>query len=864
MEDAMKSLLLALALLAVPAAALAQDAPPKGPPGPVTGKVVNLLGNEGTLDERFYRAFYQENGLRDFDKAADLYAEVADAAAKAGNKEMQVKSLLGRGRCLKVAGKKDETRKALQAVLALEPANQEAAGLLASLEGKPGPGEQDEELADRCNSLLQALASNSDYLQACRELALLGDRTLPFLEKALGFRYLSSVEGAARLLATGAIPGGREALLHALADPGVVYSRAICEVVLNAWQLDGQSRDPVADDLPLLEAVARRPEPELRSRVVVRLASADLGGDPRALGILKALSGDAAQEVRLAVISTDWFASYWKEIAPVVTAALRSPSPAERAAAAGSVKQDRDLLRRVAGDVRGLLRDEDATVRGAAFSTLAEVDGLGQGDLASLLADADGNLVKAAADRLREVSPWEKGTGDAVRAALRKALRAEIPGAGIAVVLGLATSDARVGGITPEDLVELFTLAWAPEQRLGSRAASEFRTSILDQLAARRTVGASTGRWILHGVESIGSADGVLQWLAYWEENQAYFPPEPGFAAASSDDARVRAAGYRSIVFSGWTSAGEKQPAKTLRRLSEDLLSEDADLSAAALSVASVFPDPASVDSIRRRHSGAEGETRAWLLQALVKAAGKGAEPEVRADLASKDPTVRSRALAALVLDLGVQDGAEIRKYLESGGQPREVAALWLQNSKPPVALLSGFLRDLGTEKIDDLALRAAACLPEEERLQILKGCLLNTNPAMRCFAASLVANWRAVDLSGQLAAMLDDPDTNVQAAAAQALEDLRKYLERKATAARLREGGEANTRFQAELMLHDADPLKRRGAVLALAALGDRAAIGVLLRALDDQDKGVRDAAIGALERLGGKPATEPKPDSK
>ena len=36
-----------------------------------------------SLDDRFFKAFYQENGLRDFEKAAALYAEVAGAARMA-------------------------------------------------------------------------------------------------------------------------------------------------------------------------------------------------------------------------------------------------------------------------------------------------------------------------------------------------------------------------------------------------------------------------------------------------------------------------------------------------------------------------------------------------------------------------------------------------------------------------------------------------------------------------------------------------------------------------------------------------------------------------------------------------------------
>ena len=59
----MKSWMTAAALLAAASAASAQDAEPPAKPA-------ETKPAPDPLDEEFYRAYYQENGLRDFEKAA--------------------------------------------------------------------------------------------------------------------------------------------------------------------------------------------------------------------------------------------------------------------------------------------------------------------------------------------------------------------------------------------------------------------------------------------------------------------------------------------------------------------------------------------------------------------------------------------------------------------------------------------------------------------------------------------------------------------------------------------------------------------------------------------------------------------------
>jgi len=402
--------------------------------------------------------------------------------------------------------------------------------------------------------------------------------------------------------------------------------------------------------------------------------------------------------------------------------------------------------------------------------------------------------------------------------------------------------------------VSLFLQSWAPEQRLGARAASEVRARILQAIHNRVPTESEGIRVVQRGMREIRSPDGLLQWLNYWTLDNSYRSLEIGIAAVASPDPRLRAVGYRCI--SNCPPAPDPRAVTAaLTRLSEDLVGEDADLQGAAMAVATVYPDPLSVQAIRKHHAASQGWQRVALLQTLARAVGKDAEPEVRADIESRDAIVRSSALAVLFRELGTMDLAEIRRYLKSGGTPREVAGLWVGGNakRPDLDLLRAFLQEIGTARADDVVLRAAALLPVPERNTFLAGALQHPSESMRAHAAGLVAAWRAMDCVKPLSALLDDPVPSVQAAAAKALEELNRYLERKAAAARLLDGPAVDPLEAAKALLRSWDPAKRRGAILALAALQDKAAIPLLLKALDDEDATVREAAITVLERLGG-----------
>ncbi len=849
---------LGLALLAVPAASFAQDAPPAGKPA---------TEEPMSLDERFYRAFYQENGLRDFDRAAVLYAQVVEAAANAKNREMQVKALLGRSRCLQRMQKTDEAGKAIAEVLRIDPANAEAKGMLGGAAEPEGLEKRIETLA---GWLEQGMASAT-----IRELRLAGDRAVPILARSLRKRNLAAVESTATLLAFYATPASRAALLAALRDPEVVYSAAVAEVVCHP-ALSSEYRTFDDGEIPLLEEILARPEIDLRNRVLVRLRD-DSSHPPSIVPLVLRLARDPVATVRVLALKSEWSAVIVRALEPAIRASLASEVPEERAAAAQAAGRDADLLRGLQAEVRALLKDSSAEPRQAAFLALAERDGLTQSDLAGLLDDPDGEIVRNAVERLRNSAPWGEVAAAAVRKAIQKALRAEIPANGIEAVVSLVAVESRPGGFTPEEQVDLLGATWTKGFPWGAVATANFRMKIFGLLESRvNAEGYLVGmdRLVLRGMDAIPSPDGVVQWIEFWNGKTGSGAREAWLRGAASADPRVRTLSYETVFVSHHHQDGLGKEvtdplalagpvSAVLPRISADMASEDKSLRDAAIGVACMAPDPALAKDLRALHDQASGELRARYLEVLVRAAGKDALDAVRADMASKDPAVRSEALGRLVISLGTTEPAEIQAYLASGGLPSEVAALWNRwENPPPVALLRAFLKSLPQDRIDDEVLSAARNLPAAERWWILEKALHSGSAATRQMAASHASDWRAVEAIPMLAELLDDPEEGVRTNASAALQELRNYIELKSTAARMREGGEANTFALAEGMLRDADPLKRRGAILALAALGDKSAVAILLKALDDPDKGVREAALGALERLGGTAA--PAPASK
>src|SRR5262249_32760948 len=86
------------------------------------------------------------------------------------------------------------------------------------------------------------------------------------------------------------------------------------------------------------------------------------------------------------------------------------------------------------------------------------------------------------------------------------------------------------------------------------------------------------------------------------------------------------------------------------------------------------------------------------------------------------------------------------------------------------------------------------------------------------------------------------------------ALDQIRAYRELKASFEQFGAGGREGALAEARALIKSDSAEKRRGAALALGALGDPGGGPALLELLSDREPAVREAALQALERLGGK----------
>jgi hypothetical protein len=267
-------------------------------------------------------------------------------------------------------------------------------------------------------------------------------------------------------------------------------------------------------------------------------------------------------------------------------------------------------------------------------------------------------------------------------------------------------------------------------------------------------------------------------------------------------------------------------------------------------------PPAALAESLRKLHDTAETpEDRRSLLQALVKAAGREAEPAVRSDLAN--PETRGFALQMLVNELGIRDSAELDAFVQAGGDPYWVVVLADEPNPPERGLLQAFVLQLPVASYTHLFVPAAArCVDGAQRAEVLRRALGNESRAVRSVAAKAIGDMRVLDLWPDLVKCLDSGDADVRANAEKSLAALKTYAELKSSLANFGKDAQDAALRDAEALLKDPDPLKRKGAVLALAALGERSAIPALLKALDDENQLVRQAALAALERLGGRSA--------
>ncbi len=903
------AVLAVVALAAAPVHARGGGSEPPPPPQPQDGDRVVIAGGDGeTLElptlglaeERLYRAWYRENALRDFRAAETGYGEAAAVAeAVTGAGAVRVRALAGRSRCLAALGRLDEARAAAEAALALDPASVEALAARDAATASPGP---DPELAAHVMALVRRLDAPEEARGPARDdLVRVGAAAVPFLAPALRSRAVGLVDGAAQALAALAndrCAAAAVALAEAVGDPATAFPRVIRNAVWNSNVADVcvaralfDSRDPELVRAAL-KPLSRGYRDGERDEALALVARGLRHGDGEVRHWAIACVTDFGEEDH-AVLAEAWAGLLRDSEAGLLMRALEATAP-------------RPILVRAAVDVlRGHLAHADGRVRSAAQWCLVRRGGLPAAEqvreVLEALRSGDFHRYDSAVgnDLLAYPGPWTPEVAALLASGLGRS------GGPLAHRIDLAyriADDARVAALPRAEFARIWeTVARWGEERAGEAGGDgdaaegptvgdvlmRLRERFLDPVRDSPSAGPAAAEVL----SRLADPRAQRAWMGFCEGYSIFLPAEAGMPGAVSGEPALRWLGYGILLRGGARGLreGGVAPASALPHLATDLLStfppvttgewsDGGDLGHRALALASLAPDPALAPQLRLLMAapGADWDRRRRALDVLVACAGREALPDVRACMADDRWSYAHRHLVALLGDGCVEDLVALARRLGNAEAPLRPAPPEHQPPPDGPALRGEALARYldGIRAVADGAGRPIAApeftpaladyvlpaLKETGRdLDLLAWCAEERRPAFHHVVAR-----RAVRVLGTanapafLLGILDSPDEAARSAAADALAGLRTFSRLKSDFGKWL-GGDPDDAFRrSAAMLADGDPIKRQGAALALAALGDPAAVPALLRLLDDPEEDVREAALRALDRLGAARAGE------
>jgi HEAT repeat protein len=820
----MRSLMLVLSLLA-PAAALAQGSP---------------------ADTAFYRAFYEETARRDFAAAEKAYAAVA--ATTGAPADLAAKAHVGRARCLVALGRAEEAQAEFRAALEIDPKNEEAkAGVAAN-----SAGDDEEIVRTRIRTLVFEGLQESNREQAVHDLLLIGPRAVPALRDALHDKNVGTVEGAASVLASLDIPEARAALDAAFGDADVAFPAAL------VGALPKLPARPASVSVWL--AAMNRPESALRERVLGFVPQGQMNTELFAPLLERALR-DPSPDVRLRAANLGWGNVPRRAAVDAIVEYAKAKDPRERAAAIGMLAWLEDIA---VDALVAATSDPDAQPRRAAIRALVEGRGryprLAETTLdacARLIDDPDDEVSRMAVQGLaKNTAEWTPAVARAVSEAARRAIAGERHDRpSTLMLLGFATSDA--GKPSPSELLDVLARVYAPSSVLTAYERGAVRGDVCAAMA-RRTENDPRAHddFLVRALGVVADDAARAALVASAAENETV-APQFFFTAARDPAPAVRTAAYRAI--NGNLARGADSSVADPSRLShldEDLGSTDALTRSQALAVAYRLPDRSFVPGLRSLFQTADDGEKTQALKALVACAGKDALPEVRAALHSKDGETYFWAAIAVVRIRGVDAADDLVEAAKRKGSAYSALQPFMSSGYGDVLtreVVTRFVGGLDAKRIPAQLLEFLGkyLAPETIRPLVLEA-LRSPDPADLGYAEEAARSLHVVEAWPQLIALLDHSDESVRTDAKAALRELREYQELRRSLEEFGLGGRADAVRDAKALLKSTDATKRRGAALALGALGDAAAVPALLECLSDPDDKVREAALGALEKLG------------
>jgi HEAT repeat protein len=834
---------------------------------------------EDEVEAAYYRAFYLENAMRDFPAAIEAYGRAIDLATPAGRKDMQIAGHIGRGRCRKALGELEAAAGDARSALAIDKENVEAKALLATVE-RSGAG--DDEVAARLRGLVAGLRRRQST--SMQTLLLAGVAAVPYLEEALHQRDQVGVQGAAQVLAKMGKPEALAALARAFEKPSSQSFQGVRRA------LSFLPTTPEA--VKVITAGLTRKDPEERSQIASFLVSriSAYTKDPKMVEPLRAaltrVAADPSPGVRRTLVAGQWLGELADIPVPVIREALAVDLPDIRIQALNKLRTAA-LVTRLADDLaRIAAKDDSPRARQTALHALmfrensrvyaVKVD-IRLGALENAIEDPDPAVFIDGVMHLIQtpISPaWEKLALKAYARALTSPGRNKVWDQ-----LHKAISRATPGFIAGhvDEILALYDVARRPASGLGKNRAWNTLRALFSLLQSKLDE-ESCDDWMERICRALPTPRAQAYWLRWsladgGKDGGGIQAPRAAAAMARSPDPAVRLEAYRCLHLT--LPRDEKLPdlphlAKDARD-DGDYLTEDPTLYHRAHLVTPMWN---VVLRLIRDHppSGhekllwdvwreSEGSRRSMARQALVVTVGKDALAAVRADLATEGLEVLARKdLIKLLGTDAVPDLVRIAVESKSSLTPltgfynTHGSQRWFQKDALPKEVIERYVAEIPEELVClELIQLTVARVPNPLRRRLLLAGLASSDKGTKLEAAKQAGVYNVADAWSLLVDLLDDPDVQLRKTAKESLEEIRSYSELRTAFERFGREDRRKSFERAKALLDDESPEKRCGGAYALGALGDPAAIPLLLDLLDDGDESVRKAGLAALERLGG-----------
>lgn len=825
---------------------------------------------EDSVEAKFYRGYYLETALRDFDGALAAYDE-AEKLATGDAAKFLVPTLVAKARCLQAKGKFDEAKPLLTRVLEIDPSNVEAK---RSLELTRAPNAIDPAVEARLDELVRKLGT-SEREQATADLKSIGAVKYPFLENGLRSPEVGVVSGCAVLLASDGSTVALAILAEAMRSPDVKFPASLQA---------GFNYGSGASRFDLVEIAIQSADEELRQAAVnagIRMTMFDpintISMDRIAAVVERACQDVSPGVVEPLIYFKSWDPKMVERFANQLVSIVPRLNPEAKRKFASNVVEMRSQNPLLDQWLLSCEKDPDPAVRQSLQLRIARrcTDGtMPVGEMLHhalvALEDPSSNVIEAAL-RGAEFAAPQFSVGDSNRffdAAAIALSRWE------GTQLDNLDRVLRIAELCQDTGNDRLDRIWKSILPVLPKCSDKLQVQVfkmMNQVARNRLVSPQGIEFVWTCALSIESEAVQLRCV------REILP----FGLSSKEEQEIQvskalSSPYRSVRFERYHSEATGMGVRVLneallRVVAGDMPEVSAEKARARiLEFVASNPNAIFLEPVRRYFEDSAGKLRRTALWTYVLCAGEEAVPLLK-KLVEPNSADRDMAYPLLISRLGV-DGVDafidwyrssMQKLVTPGGESTGLVLVFIKDQASRREFAKQLMERLPVEEWSLSLMRDLESMCDGVDPRLVEIALGSSDRAVVEHALDLAIAWLPESAEPSIVPYLDSKDSTLARAAQKALSAIRERRELRNVTKLSLSFDKSKAIEESRQLLSSEDPVKRRGGALALGALGDVSAIPLLLKLLDDKLPEVREAALSALSKLDSNPRSTPLSES-